>query len=268
MITLTAVRPDRARTDDLSSDAHRRLIGWIGLLLPGLLIAIAIYRDGMERWRSLESISAYYYTGAVAAFVGMLVALALFLFTYRGFDNDYNKADRRAAIAAGLAALLVAFFPTAAPSGVPPLSWWTRSTGILHYVAAVGLFAMFAVFALWLFRLGKDGKTEIIGWRNKVYLLCGLAILASIGWAGYNGLNGKEIFIPESIALVAFSVSWLVKGYVETVVRKEYLETVVRNVGSLFRVETTKAERKEKLEYEKKDLEARLAKINEELGKL
>lgn len=55
-----------ARADDLSGDAHRQLIGWIGLLLPALLVAIAIERDGLERWRSLESISAYYYTGAVA----------------------------------------------------------------------------------------------------------------------------------------------------------------------------------------------------------
>jgi len=178
----------------------------------------------MERWRSLESISAYYYTGAVAAFVGMLVALALFLFTYRGFANDYNKADRAAAIAAALAALVVAFFPTAAPSGMPALAWWTRLTGIFHHVAAIVLFAMFAVFALWLFRLRRDGKTKITGWRNKVYLVCGVAIVACIGWAGYNGLNAKQIFIPESIALIAFSVSWLVKGYaVETVVGRARL---------------------------------------------
>ena len=205
----------------MSGDAHRRLIGWIGLLLPALLIAIAISRDGIERWRSLESISAYYYTGAVAAFVGMLVALALFLFTYRGFDNKYNKADRVVAIAAGFAALIVAFFPTAAPSGVPPLAWWSRSTGIVHHVAAAVLFAMFAIFALWLFRLRSDGKTETAGWRNKLYLACGVAITACIVWAGYNGLGGRNLFMPESIALIAFSLSWLVKGYaVETLVRK------------------------------------------------
>src|SRR5215212_3999587 len=80
--------------DDLSDNAHRQLIGYIGLFLPVVLIALAMQRDGLERWRNLESISAYYYTGAVTAFVGMLVALALFLFTYRGYDNKYNWADR------------------------------------------------------------------------------------------------------------------------------------------------------------------------------
>jgi hypothetical protein len=226
VLRLTAERP--AKDDDLSGDAHRRLIGWIGLLLPALLVVIAIERDGVARWRSLESISAYYYTGAVAAFVGMLVALALFLFTYRGFDNDYHKADRGAAIVAGFAALAVAFFPTAAPTGVPALSWWRPATGVIHHIAAVVLFAMFAVFALWLFRLRKDGKTEMSGWRNKVFLACGLAIVACILWAGYNGYTAREIFLPESIALVAFAFSWLVKGYAA--------EALVSNVRWLMRM--------------------------------
>jgi hypothetical protein len=229
MFRLMDVRPDPANPgdDDLSGDAHRRLIGWIGLVMPALLVIIAIERDGVARWRSLESISAYYYTGAVAAFVGMLVALALFLLTYRGFDNDYHKADRAVAIVAGLAALVVAFFPTAAPAGVPPLSWWTGTTGVVHHVAALILFAMFAVFALWLFRLRKGGKTETTGWRNKVYLACGLAIVACIAWAGYNGYTAREIFVPESIALVAFSFSWLVKGYA--------VEMLVTSVRGLLR---------------------------------
>src|SRR5919109_2908414 len=213
MIRLMEVDRAANRPDDLSGDAHRRLIGWIGLLLPALLVVIAIERDGLARWRSLESISAYYYTGAVAAFVGMLVALALFLFTYRGFDNPHHKADRAVAIVAGFAALAVAFFPTAAPADVAPLAWWSRSTGVIHHVAALVLFAMFAAFALWLFRLRPDGKTETTGWRNKLYLACGLAIVACIAWAAYNGYAAREIFVPESIALVAFSFSWLVKGY-------------------------------------------------------
>jgi hypothetical protein len=231
MIKLVDARPNPARPDDLSGDAHRRLIGWVGLLLPALLVVIAIERDGLARWRSLESISAYYYTGAVAAFVGMVVALALFLFTYRGFDNPHHQADRAVAIVAGFAALAVAFFPTAAPADVPPLTWWTRTTGVIHHAAALMLFAMFAVFALWLFRMRSDGKTETTGWRNKVYLACGVAIVACIGWAGYNGYSGRQIFVPESIALVAFSFSWLVKGYAA--------EALVSNVRWLLRMSSS-----------------------------
>ena len=213
MITLIPPPPQPRLPDDLAGDATRRLIGWIGLLLPAVLVVLTRWRDGVAIWRSLDSISAYYYTGAVAAFVGMLVALALFLFTYRGFANANNKFDRGAGIVAGAAALLVAFFPTAAPLTVPKLSWWRPWTGVLHHGAAAVLFFAFAFFALWLFPLSKTGRREIKGWRNKIYVLSGLVILACILWAFASGLTDKPIFIPESIALIAFSVSWLVKGY-------------------------------------------------------
>ena len=211
----TSVAEAASRPDDLAGNAHRQLIGYIGLVLPLLLIFIAVVRDGVERWRSLESISAYYYTGAVAAFVGMLVALALFLFTYRGYANKYNRADRWVAKTAACAALVVAFFPTVAPAGVPALPWWTPTTGVLHHVAAIVLFAMFAVFALWLFRLTADGEQPATDKRrrNNFYLFCGVVIVVCIAWAGFNGLNGRPIFWPESIALIAFALSWLVKGY-------------------------------------------------------
>jgi heme/copper-type cytochrome/quinol oxidase subunit 2 len=226
MVSLTGHRPDAAaagtavadaapRPDDLSDNAHRQLIGYIGLVLPFLLIFIALARDGMALWRSLESVSAYYYTGAVAAFVGMLVALALFLFTYRGYANEHHWADRWAANIAAIAALVVAFFPTQAPTGVAALTWWEPWMGVVHHVAAVVLFLMFAVFALWLFRLSAKNEPQTEGKRarNAIYIVCGIAILACVAWAGISGLRDRPIFWPESIALIAFSVSWLVKGY-------------------------------------------------------
>jgi hypothetical protein len=225
MISFTGARsdvapsaaPDASRSDDLSGNAHRQLIGYIGLVLPILLTVIARHRDGVERWKNLESISAYYYTGAVSAFVGMLVALALFLFTYRGYANKYNLADRLVSKVAALAALVVAFYPTAAPAGVPALTWWTPTMGVVHHAAAIVLFGMFAVFALWLFRLTADGTTKAAdpdkSRRNMFYVACGLAIVVCVLWAGYDGYRGEAIFLPESVALVAFAASWLVKGY-------------------------------------------------------
>ena len=213
MIRFTLGEPNARIPDDLTGDEHRRLLGWIGLLLPFILIGIAIWRDGASEWRNLDSISAYYYTGAVAPFVGMLVAFSLFLLTYHGFDNAHNKHDRIVAVIAGAAALLVALFPTAAPLGVTALAWWRPWVGIVHYAAATTLFAMFATFALWLFRLRKDGKPRLADWHDWTYLICGLVILACILQAGYNGMKGTQIFLPESFALIAFSFSWLVKGY-------------------------------------------------------
>jgi hypothetical protein len=227
MVRLTRKRSDSKRhkrsvpyrPDDLSDHAHRQLIGWIGLALPILLYVLAGIRltDGLEQWRLLNSVSAYYYTFAVAAFVGILFALSLFLFAYQGYKNKYHWADRAAAVTGGVAAIGVAFFPTAAPPKVLALSWWTPTIGVLHYVSAIVLFAVFAVFALWLFRKTASNKKVTIGkrQRNRIYLICGLVIAGSIIWAFIAGRNDKAIFVPESAALIAFAVSWLVKGYAQ-----------------------------------------------------
>ena len=63
-------------TNDYSTHAHRQLIGWIGLILPIALPGIARLRPIRElQWSELLSISSYYYTGAIALFVGLRVEL-------------------------------------------------------------------------------------------------------------------------------------------------------------------------------------------------
>ena len=86
----------------LSHEAHRDWIGLFGLLLPLILFLLAGVRPtpGLPRWATLDSISVYYYTGATAFFTGLLFALAGFLFTYRGYENDV--ADRRAGKVGGV----------------------------------------------------------------------------------------------------------------------------------------------------------------------
>jgi len=223
VVRLTGSSRDRSRLpseelnpDDLSGNAHRQLIGYLGLALPLLLFLISGLRptQSLPRWRPLDSVSAYYYSGSVAAFVGLLVALALFLLAYRGYDNRYGWADRAAARGAGISALLVAGFPTEAPAGVAPPAWWAPWNGVVHYVAAVALFGLFALFSLWLFRLGAPGEQPDLEKvrRNRIYLASGIIILASMLWAGIAGSQARPIFLPESVALAAFAVSWLVKG--------------------------------------------------------
>ncbi|MEZ5318731.1 MAG: hypothetical protein R2752_15135 [Vicinamibacterales bacterium] len=204
--------------DDRSGYLHRLFIGTLGFLLPLLLWTIAAFRpiDRAARWRLLDSISAYYYSGAVAVFVGTLAALTVFFYTYRGYDNASGWRDRLAASVAGTAAFLVALFPTSAatPAAAPP--WWTTGTGVIHYGAAVVLFASFAFFALVLFPMSKVEPGETLPddkkWRNRIYRTCGVAMLACIGWALVAHAAGAPIFWPESLALEAFAVSWLVKG--------------------------------------------------------
>ena len=200
--------------DDLSSHAHRQLIGVVGLVLPVLLWLIAGLRPTVERpWEPLGSVSAYYYTGAVSVFVGMLIALALFLFSYRGYNNKYYLRDRVAASIAGCAAVMVALFPT---SHTPALPWWTPLTGKIHIYSAAVLFSCFIFFSLFQFPLSRAQKTKPLPrdkeLRNVIYISCGVAMALCMLWVVYAEFTHTAIFWPEALLPEFFAVSWLVKG--------------------------------------------------------
>ena len=204
--------------DDKSSHRHRLLIGILGLLLPLLLWVIAGLRltDGLAPWKVLGSISAYYYTGAVSVLVGILVSLAVFFFTYQGYGNKYRRRDRIAAFIAGIAAIGVAFFPTAAPGNLCEPSWWTPHTRTIHYISTVVLFGSFIFFSLVLFPKTKHGKDKPLPRdkqvRNSLYYFCGFGMLVSVLWAASSLFTHAPIFFPEALALELFAISWLVKG--------------------------------------------------------
>jgi heme/copper-type cytochrome/quinol oxidase subunit 2 len=209
-----------AEAEQLSLKAHRRIIGTLGLLMPALIYLLAGVRPtpGLMRWTPQWSVSAYYYTGAIGVFVGVLFALALFLFSYRGYRGV--KADRIVGTVGGLAALVVALFPTAAPAGLLPPPWWTDETAVVHYAAAFVLFGSFIVFAMWLFRRSdkrsRRERTRDKNLRDDVCLVCGLVMIVCLLWAAIAKRAVAPIFWPESIAIVAFAVSWLVKGEAHT----------------------------------------------------
>ena len=218
--------------DDRSNKRERIFIGVIGLLLPIVLYLIAAWRPQFPeaRWSLLPSISAYYYTGAVAAFVGMLVTLAVFLFAYQGYANRWQRLDLIAARVAGAAAIAVAFFPTGKPENYPVTVWWRHWMEYVHSSGAAVLFSSFAFFALYLFRRtgpnDNESRTPDKRRRDAIYFWCGIAILAGIVWAAvigvlnYYAVGGREnrpILAPECVALFFFAVSWLTKGKVDKV---------------------------------------------------
>ena len=106
--------------------------------------------------------------------------------------------------------------------------------GVVHFSAAVVLFLTFAIYCLFLFPLTEkdvgnltpwrlvkrwlgvtdpaDGIDPWKNWLNRLYFACGLVIVVSIAWAGFNSWNGQSIFKPECAALIAFALSWLAKG--------------------------------------------------------
>lgn len=190
------------------------MIGILGCALAPMLYLIGGLRPtpGLPRWQTLESISSYYYSGAVSIFVGVLFALSLFLFTYKGYKGVL--VDRVLGIIGGSAAFLVAFFPTQAPQPLSEPSWWRLCSKYVHYGAAVVLFSTFVVFAGWLFRksnvaerrLRDSGKQK----RDAVSLGCAIVIGLSMIWATI--VRNSSIFYPECVAVTAFGVSWVVKA--------------------------------------------------------
>ena len=203
---------------DLSQRLHRLLIGFLGFFLPVLLYLVAGLRPttGLAPWELLPSVSAYYYTGASGFFVGVLFALSLFLFAYPGYKGVL--ADQLVACLGGVGALGVCLFPTAAPEGGSEPSWWTPELRTIHYVSAVLLFSAFILFSVWLFRKSnipnpQDRPLEKRT-RDAVCLGCGMVMIGAVLWTASSFFTHSPIFWPEAIAIVAFAISWLVKGEV------------------------------------------------------
>lgn len=190
--------------------AHRKLIGWLGILLPVLVVVISwLWPVPGMPWEMLDSISAFYYTNATAVFVGTLFALAMFLFTYGGYEGDL--ADRVLGKIAGVAALGVASFPTEASNNFSAPPWWAEWMGTAHYASAVLLFMSFIAFAIWIFRRTSVSSKKLMPIekrrRNFLFLVCGMVMIVSVIWATVALRAGKPIFLPEAIALTAFTVS-------------------------------------------------------------
>jgi hypothetical protein len=193
----------------LSYRSLRRAIGIIGIALP-LVLAIGV---AVSQGRGIqETISAYYYTDMRNVFVGSLCAIGVFLMTYRGYDRRDLRAGRFACVCA----IGVAFFPTTPPGA--DLTW----TGALHLTCATLLFLTLAYFCWFLFTETDPNKTPTPQklQRNTVYRACAILIVVCIALVAVVKLSplGTSLaslspaFWLESAAIIAFGVSWLIKG--------------------------------------------------------
>lgn len=207
----------------ISFKTMRRMIGILGIALPVLLFVWSVCISNNHFL--LDSISSYYHTYRRDWLVGILCAVSLFLFAYHGYDNLDFVVFKIAAISA----LGVAFFPAFIKSPINPdvhiAGNATALTNAVHYVSASIFFITLACVSLFLFtKTGGDPeqqhctKRKVI--RNRLYIVCGLLIFASIIFMAIlmllppdNGIFAFEpAFWAETVALFAFGTSWLVKG--------------------------------------------------------
>jgi hypothetical protein len=201
------MKPKVPKTDlTYSYLALRNSLGWIGILLPFVLVlGMLLFFAGNP---VQKTISQYYYTGMRDVLVGSLCAIALFLFFYKG----YNKWENRSANIAGLFAIGIAWFPT---TETDPQTL----TGKIHFLCATVFFIILALFSIFFFTRKVPHPTKRKLGRNKIYVSCGvvmivclIAIMIFFNFFHTDNADSHFVFWAESIALIAFGVSWLTKG--------------------------------------------------------
>jgi hypothetical protein len=203
--------------------ALRLAIGWLGVFLPVLLIIGSGIFSRNDYWLQ-PSISHYYYSVMHFAFLCVMVLLGAILMFYTGA----SKTENRISTLAGIAAWLVAIFPTNfdkfyGTAYLEKKDIFTFSNN-LHFTAAFVLFMCFMYFCFVLFQNPDNNYTteEAIAKkkrRNMLYKTCGFVILASIVTISLFSFDilPKESFPDytfyfECTALWAFGISWIIKG--------------------------------------------------------
>jgi hypothetical protein len=189
----------------------RKFVGWLGLSLPFILPAgfvIFFSRHGFP-----GSISGYYYTGMRNYLVAALCVLGVLFIGYNAYND---KLDFWITNLAGGFAVGVAFFPTE-PTAASPHQ---KDIGHIHFVFAALLFTTLAVMALRFTKTNPSGdSTRQKSRRNVIYIVCAALIAGSMLVAFIANFlpaavkqSMPSLFWFEAIAVVAFSISWLVKG--------------------------------------------------------
>jgi hypothetical protein len=196
-------------------DAYKFLqkaVGLVAVTLP-FVVSVGHFTAGGTGFKG--SISSYYYTHLGTYFVGSLFALGVFFLSYNYRPLPDYELDNYLSIATGLMAIGVALFPTA--SDAADASTGSRIVSGIHLTCACLLFVLLAIFALFLFT--KTGGTITVRkrQRNVLYRACGSLIVTAIvlvlvSQAVDPPSSWNSLFWLESLAVVAFGVSWLVKG--------------------------------------------------------
>ncbi len=212
----------------ISHQAMRKAIGILGISLPIILVVGSAAFGKCDEVQ--QSISAYYHTNMRNIYVGLICAVSLFLFSYRGHDWMDNLAGYLGCIFA----LGVAFLPCSISSPNPPCldpaAVNNPLLGNLHLLSAGLFFIVLITYSLYLFpKTHEDRETgeekplkPQKKKRNIVFYSCGGLMLLSIILIFVYMLILEDrnpelkkldpVFWLESIALVLFGISWLTKG--------------------------------------------------------
>jgi hypothetical protein len=206
--------------------ALRRAIGWVGLLMPFAVRFGAVLLDGIH---TNDSISAYYYTCMRDVFVASLVLIGSLMACYRStiwYDNLIT-------VTAGLSAIGMGLFPMPPDFSLQVLQQYPQLEANAKCCLNLCQFDYHSIFSVVFFAsifyqvtfqfIGPPNleKSDQKKSRNKVYRVCGLLMFVAFAAIGVIKVqnNGGSIFWPETLAVVAFGIAWLVKG--QTVLKEK-----------------------------------------------
>ena len=166
--------------------------------------------DGLAGGHIESSLSAYYYTKVGNVFTGALCVIGVFLLAYR---LTAWAIDNIATALAGLSALGVAFVH-ATPDHAT-LSQLRLADA--HLACATALFVLLGAVSLFIFP--RDVVPEQ-RWRANWYTALGALIWLSIilmptlSWLASSFYNNDHVFfILETVCVMAFAVSFILKGH-------------------------------------------------------
>lgn len=224
-------------------NALRFMTGILGTTWPLILVAADNWFYGPTP-RVRGSISAYYHSGMHDWFVGVLFAIAPMLIAYKLFEVHL---DNLLSTLAGIAAFVVALFPTGRASAVDSLTAFQRKYGEttlqhVHFAAAVvfagcliGLSILFAIreYQRDRWRVSGEAHFSPTAWAGFHTLMAAVMALAIgfllVTWR-MGALDGHRLFIAESLICIAFGLSWLTKGGERDVLRGMPAERVPQEI--------------------------------------
>lgn len=201
----------------------RCIIGWLGILLPWIVLILSSIWGYDDPYIIPDSISAtYYIDSCITPFMIILGSAGLLLFSYKG----YGKIDDIICTITGFFALGICLFSCSIEglnevwselSGLNYVGTFQlpyKISGILHNICAISFFSLLAFNSLFLFTKTSGEMTENKKKRNIIYKVCGIGMIVSLiaiipimvfeWWGG--------TWIAETIALAFFGISWLTKA--------------------------------------------------------
>lgn len=180
----------------------RALIGWLGMLLPWIVVLLVGYFP--------ESISATWHTNACTPFMMILGSASFLLISYKGYD----KIDDILMTCSGIAGFGICLFPCEIDTVTGKIGTFmidSKISDIIHIIFAVIFFCLLAYNSFFLFTKCAGEMTKKKKIRNVIFRVCGVGMVASFTIILLPPFHIK-LWLLETIALFFFGISFLTKA--------------------------------------------------------